>query len=135
MIHADFTGCSLPGGEGVNLAMLDAWKLSQAIVAAHTVAESARQQTLDNAVYMAEQEMLTRAYHAQVQAEDLKRLMMVETGAPRKTMSRWLMVRADYAFATKKGLLSRWVRSALSYIIPGYCALYHVFPRRDHGVE
>lgn len=86
------------GGEGVNLALFDAWKLSEAIVSASRTSSAQQKASLDERVRAFEQDMLNTAHRAQTLANELKTCMMFEKGAPRTSVEKSLMARAKFVF-------------------------------------
>jgi 2-polyprenyl-6-methoxyphenol hydroxylase-like FAD-dependent oxidoreductase len=88
------------GGEGVNLALFDAWKLSEAIISASRTSSSRAEQkaALDDRVRAFEQDMLSTAHRAQQLADELKTCMMFDEGAPRTSVEKSPLARAKFVF-------------------------------------
>lgn len=85
------------GGEGVNLALLDAERLGRAIV--QSVAASGEKHLamrLDDAVKAFEEEMWRRGERGQILSKSLMRWCLLEEYTPRSGVERWLMARAWY---------------------------------------
>ena len=85
--------CTPFAGEGVNLAMQDALKLSEAIIAAAagSGAEEAKRATLDEKVEEFEREMFVRATATQQLTYDMMESMFYVPGAPRNGIERYIV--------------------------------------------
>jgi 2-polyprenyl-6-methoxyphenol hydroxylase-like FAD-dependent oxidoreductase len=77
-------------GEGVNLAFVDAMKLSQAIL------DAKDSDHLDQQVRLYEQDMLKRATKAQAMTSGMKGAMFFTEGAPKTSIESWILWRLSY---------------------------------------
>lgn len=74
-------------GEGVNLALEDSMKLSEAILKAASSPSS----SLDNEVYSFEQDMFIRAKVMQQMTWDMLEAMFLTANAPRSSIERYII--------------------------------------------
>lgn len=88
-------------GEGVNLALQDVLKLSQAIIQAAGVAESEREQVLDEQIRLFEQDMFMRATETQQLTYDMMHAMFFVPGSPRNGIE-------DYITRAVEGEVGYW---------------------------
>lgn len=77
-------------GEGVNLAFIDAMKLSQAILSTKDVSN------LEESIRIYEKDMFKRASKAQAMTSGMKGDMFFTKGAPRTSIESWLVRRISY---------------------------------------
>nr|OQO23244.1 hypothetical protein B0A51_12845 [Rachicladosporium sp. CCFEE 5018] len=108
------------GGEGVNLALQDAFELSRILIAAAKAPANKRQQMLAQEVSKFQRTMLDRGHLAQKLAKDMQAAMMDSSTAPRGTVADWVMLRARYEFSFK----SKWWRMMLPILDIGVHACY-----------
>ncbi|OJJ45325.1 hypothetical protein ASPZODRAFT_69672 [Penicilliopsis zonata CBS 506.65] len=87
-------------GEGVNLALEDAMRLAEAIVAGHQQHQQQQQQqqadALDEQIARYETAMFQRALKAQTLTRKMMQCMYFTERAPRTSIARWVVARAAY---------------------------------------
>jgi len=110
------------GGNGVNLALFDAWKLSEAIISATRTPLSKQHAALDEAVRAFERDMLETAHAARKVSTKLIELSMMEEDAPKVGIEKVIMLRAK---SELKPRMKSWplLRPVLACGVYGFYAL------------
>lgn len=80
------------GGEGVDLALEDTWKLGQAIKDSRANPNT----VLDRVVRRYEAKMFKRAHRAQEMTFKMMKAMYFTRGAPRRGIESWMIARTGY---------------------------------------